>query len=270
MVSSGSSSEVYGGKAVASESRAVVVVASKGPAPEGSSGGSFHSVGTGPCGYSAGRQAPTITPVHEWAQREPGTATAQPGPGLQVPRDRWSNPEGCETHGAEPQALGAHPQKTMPGLQVETRCPHSTNGTRETITPLQQTETSQAPMHSLHCPKPVLRGPSALHCHLRSAGCQRHCPSRGAASCGPQSLNFPLPPPPCCAGEMKAEPCSDVTIHVLLFLPPVGSGTKAESPPCLCVAELSIPCQCLPCSGGPRRERETFHSSPLKPLGMSH
>lgn len=261
---------------MASESRAVVVAASKGPAPEGSSGGSFHSVGTGPCGYSAGRQAPTVTPVHGWPQRgcwsqqEPGTATAQPGPGLQVPWDRWSNSEGCETHGAEPQALGAHPQKTMPGLHGETRCSHSTNGTRETIIPLQQTEARQAPTHGLHCLKPVLRGPSAPHRHVRSAGRWRRCPSRGAASCRPRSLNFPLPPPPRCAGEMKAEPCSDVTIHVLLFLPPVGSGTKAESPPCLCVAEPSAPRQCLPCSGGPRREQETFHSSPLKPLGMSH
>lgn len=56
VVSSGSSSEVYGGKAVASNSCALVVAASKGPAPEGSS---FQRVGPGPCGYSAGRQAPT-------------------------------------------------------------------------------------------------------------------------------------------------------------------------------------------------------------------
>lgn len=60
VVSSGSSSEVYGGKVVASESWAAVVVASKGPTPEGSSGGSFQRVGTEPCGYSAGRQAPTV------------------------------------------------------------------------------------------------------------------------------------------------------------------------------------------------------------------
>lgn len=50
----------------------------------------------------------------------------------------------------------------------------------------------------------------------------------------------------------------------------MGSGTKAESPPCLRVAEPSAPCQCLACSGGPRQEQETFHSSLQKPLGMLH
>lgn len=67
---------------MASDSRAVVVAASKGPAPEGSSGGSFQRVGTESCGYSAGRQAPTGMggPVRVLV-----TAAAQQGPGLQLP-----------------------------------------------------------------------------------------------------------------------------------------------------------------------------------------
>lgn len=82
VVSSGSSSEVYGGKAVASDSRAVVVAASKGPAPEGTSGGSFQRVGTESFGYSVGRKTPTGM---GGPMRLQVTVTAQHIPGLQLP-----------------------------------------------------------------------------------------------------------------------------------------------------------------------------------------
>lgn len=74
---------------------------------------------------------------------------------------------------------------------------------------------------------------------------------------------------PCWGDESQARLHLMSPLASCYFFPLWGQG-PSQSPPCLCVVEPSTSHQCSACSGGPQRDRETFHSSLLKPLGMLH